>query len=80
MTKTQYLFDVNSRATYNELNHKTLFTLHARNTVTGETRDLVLYSTDAQAAYARGFVVLDTESGDRSWCFDGYEAAAPGDR
>lgn len=48
------------------------FELHARNTVTGETRTLTKYARNATAAYGQGFVELDAESGDRSWCFDGY--------
>ena len=48
------------------------FELHARNTETGERRRFTVYARDAQGAYAQGFVKLDTESGDRSWCFDGY--------
>lgn len=58
------------------LNYLTRFTLHARNTVTGETRDLSLYAKDGTAAYAQGFRRLDAESGDRSWCFDGFTQEA----
>jgi hypothetical protein len=52
--------------------YRSRFTLHARNTVTGEMRNVSVYATDATAAYARGFAHLDAESGSRSWCFDGY--------
>lgn len=48
------------------------FTFHARNTVTGEKRDVTVHAADAMAATARFFRVMDAESGDRSWCFDRY--------
>lgn len=52
---------------------KDAFDLKARNTLTGETRVLTVYASDAVAAYDLGFKALDKESGDRSWVFDGYE-------
>lgn len=48
------------------------YALQARNTVTGETRVLTKYAANAAAAYAQAFAELDAESGDRSWCLDGY--------
>lgn len=49
------------------------FDLLARNTVTGETRVVTVHARDAMAAFAQGFSKLDAESGDRSWCFDGFD-------
>jgi hypothetical protein len=52
--------------------YKHSFELAARNTLTGETRTLTVYAKDGTEAYAKGFAKLDKESGDRSWCFDGF--------
>lgn len=54
------------------LNNLTRFTLHARNTASGDKRDLSVYARDETAAYASGFSRLDAESGDRTWCFDSF--------
>jgi hypothetical protein len=48
------------------------FDLGVRNTVTGERRLLTVYAKDATDAYEKGFRTLDAESGDRSWCVDGF--------
>lgn len=52
--------------------HRSAFDVHARNTVTGETRTVTVYTSSAMGAYGAVFVMLDTERNDRSWCIDGY--------
>jgi hypothetical protein len=48
------------------------FDVAMRNTVTGERMTMTVYANDATAAYAKVFRMMDAQSGDRSWCVDGF--------